>query len=63
MIPPTPNSIELHGRAARFPLRVDVGHDLYDHYTAINEDQARNTYTALFSFLPCIPDPGETSRR
>ncbi|KAN0080916.1 hypothetical protein V8E54_004120 [Elaphomyces granulatus] len=33
MIPPTPNSIELHGRAARFPLRVDVGHDIYDQYT------------------------------
>lgn len=39
MIPPTPNSIEMHGNAARYPQRVDENPDMYDGYSRINEEQ------------------------
>jgi hypothetical protein len=39
MIPPTPNSMELHGNAARYPQRVDDHSDMYDRYSRINEEQ------------------------
>lgn len=40
MIPPTPNSMELHGNAARYlPQRVDENHEMYDRYARINEEQ------------------------
>ncbi|CAI7640550.1 unnamed protein product [Penicillium glandicola] len=47
MIPPTPNSIEMHGNAARYPQRVDETSDMYDGYSRINEEQA--LYTPLIS--------------
>lgn len=39
MIPPTPNSMELHGNAARYPQRVDENHKMYDQYARMNEEQ------------------------
>lgn len=39
MIPPTPNSIELHGNAARYPHRMDDNQEMYDRYSRINEEQ------------------------
>lgn len=39
MIPPTPNSMELHGNAARYPQRVDENPEMYDRYSRINEEQ------------------------
>lgn len=39
MIPPTPNSIEMHGNAARYSQRVDGTPELYDRYGRINEEQ------------------------
>ncbi|CAI7604883.1 unnamed protein product [Penicillium viridicatum] len=47
MIPPTPNSIEMHGNTARYPQRVDEPQDMYDGYSRINEEQA--LYTPLIS--------------
>lgn len=38
MIPPTPNSIEMHGNTARYPHRVDET-DMYDGYSRMNEEQ------------------------
>jgi hypothetical protein len=45
MIPPTPNSIEMHGNAARYS-RVDATPDLYDGYSRINEEQVSATEAA-----------------
>lgn len=39
MIPPTPNSIDLHGNAARYPQRVEENSDMYDRYSRVNEEQ------------------------
>lgn len=39
MIPPTPNSIELHGNAARYPQRVEENSEMYDRYSRVNEEQ------------------------
>ena len=39
MIPPTPNSMELHGNAARYPQRVEDNPEMYDRYSRINEEQ------------------------
>ena len=36
VIPPTPNSIELHGGAARYPHQVEDNHDMYSR---INDEQ------------------------
>ncbi|CAG8907299.1 unnamed protein product [Penicillium egyptiacum] len=47
MIPPTPNSIEMHGNTAQYPQRVDENPDMYDGYSRINEEQA--LYTPLIS--------------
>ncbi|KXG50329.1 uncharacterized protein PGRI_062960 [Penicillium griseofulvum] len=47
MIPPTPNSIEMHGNSARYPQRADETPDMYDGYSRINEEQA--LYTPLIS--------------
>lgn len=44
MIPPTPNSMELHGGAARYPQRVDDHADMYDRYARINEEQVRQSW-------------------
>ncbi|KAJ5562336.1 hypothetical protein N7461_001097 [Penicillium sp. DV-2018c] len=46
-IPPTPNSIEMHGNFARCPQSVDGTPDMYDQYAQINEEQA--LYTPLIS--------------
>ena len=43
MIPPTPNSIEMHGNAARYSQRVDGTPDLYDNYSRVNEEQVSST--------------------
>ncbi|KAL4886352.1 helix-loop-helix DNA-binding domain-containing protein [Aspergillus karnatakaensis] len=45
MIPPTPNSIELHGSAANYPQRDNA--EMYDRYTRMMEEQA--LYTPLVS--------------
>ncbi|KAL4747596.1 hypothetical protein BDW72DRAFT_11207 [Aspergillus terricola var. indicus] len=47
MIPPTPNSIELHGSAAPYPQRVGDNSEMYDRYTRMMEEQA--LYTPLVS--------------
>lgn len=47
VIPPTPNSIELQGAAARYPHRLDESHDLYGRYARANDEQA--FYTPLIS--------------
>ncbi|KAF7115122.1 hypothetical protein CNMCM5793_001356 [Aspergillus hiratsukae] len=47
IIPPTPNSIELQGNAARYQPQVDENHELYDRYPRMNEEQA--LYTPLVS--------------
>ncbi|KAJ6004833.1 hypothetical protein N7540_012632 [Penicillium herquei] len=48
MIPPTPNSMELHGTAARYSQRMDDNPEMYDHrYSRVAEDQA--LYTPLVS--------------
>jgi hypothetical protein len=39
IIPPTPNSVELHGGAARYMQRVDQGNDLYENYGQMSEEQ------------------------
>ncbi|KAL2817235.1 helix-loop-helix DNA-binding domain-containing protein [Aspergillus cavernicola] len=47
MIPPTPNSMELHGNAATYPQRVSDNPEMYDRYTRMLEEQA--LYTPLVS--------------
>ncbi|KAL4737632.1 helix-loop-helix DNA-binding domain-containing protein [Aspergillus similis] len=47
MIPPTPNSIELHGNAAPYTQRVGDNSEMYDRYTRMMEEQA--LYTPLVS--------------
>ena len=51
VIPPTPNSIELHGNAARQPQQMDENHELYDRYTHMNDEQVWVTtiYQQTFS--------------
>jgi hypothetical protein len=39
MIPPTPNSIELHGNAATYPQRVGDNSDMYDRYSRMIDEQ------------------------
>ncbi|KAJ5105108.1 hypothetical protein NUU61_002455 [Penicillium alfredii] len=46
-IPPTPNSIELQGNAARYGHHAEENHEMYDRYARINEEQA--LYTPLVS--------------
>ncbi|KAL3470385.1 hypothetical protein BJX99DRAFT_50029 [Aspergillus californicus] len=47
MIPPTPNSMELHGNAATYPQRVSDNPEMYDRYSRMIEEQA--LYTPLVS--------------
>ncbi|KAL4870185.1 helix-loop-helix DNA-binding domain-containing protein [Aspergillus spectabilis] len=47
MIPPTPNSMELHGNAATYPQRVGDNSEMYDRYARMMEEQA--LYTPLVS--------------
>ncbi|KAL4903524.1 hypothetical protein BDW74DRAFT_179940 [Aspergillus multicolor] len=47
IIPPTPNSIELHGNAAPYPQRVGDNPEMYDRYSRMMEEQA--LYTPLVS--------------
>ncbi|RDW93195.1 phosphate-sensing transcription factor PHO4 [Aspergillus mulundensis] len=47
IIPPTPNSIELHGNAAPYPQRVGDNPEIYDRYSRMMEEQA--LYTPLVS--------------
>jgi hypothetical protein len=46
MIPPTPNSIELHGGAARYMQRVDQGNDMYEHYGQMSDEQVTQSHPA-----------------
>ncbi|KAJ5319376.1 uncharacterized protein N7506_012080 [Penicillium brevicompactum] len=39
MIPPTPNSVEMHGNAARYNQRVDGTPDFYEGLSRANEEQ------------------------
>lgn len=39
MVPPTPNSIELHGGAVRYPQRVDENAEMYGRYGRVNDEQ------------------------
>lgn len=39
MIPPTPNSVEMHGNAARYGQRVDGTPDFYEGMSRANEEQ------------------------
>ncbi|KAJ5655644.1 hypothetical protein N7507_007594 [Penicillium longicatenatum] len=47
MIPPTPNSIEMHGNSVRYSQRMDDNPEMYDHRYSRVEDQA--LYTPLVS--------------
>ncbi|KAJ9297431.1 transcriptional regulator family: Helix-loop-helix [Paecilomyces variotii] len=47
MVPPTPNSIELHGGAVRYPQRVEENAEMYGRYGRVNDEQA--FYTPLIS--------------
>ncbi|KAL5336341.1 helix-loop-helix DNA-binding domain-containing protein [Aspergillus crustosus] len=47
IIPPTPNSIELHGNTATYPQRVGDNSEMYDRYARMMEEQA--LYTPLVS--------------
>ncbi|EED17044.1 HLH transcription factor (PalcA), putative [Talaromyces stipitatus ATCC 10500] len=50
IIPPTPNSVELHGGAARYMQRVDQNNnDMYERYGQMNDEQAAAFYTPLVS--------------
>jgi hypothetical protein len=40
-IPPTPNSIEFHGGASRYPTRIENEARGYEHYARTNDDQVR----------------------
>lgn len=61
VIPPTPNSIELHGSAARYPQQVDENHELYDRYTHMNDEQVRghnlSTILSCLLWLIVVHDP------
>lgn len=52
MIPPTPNSMELHGNAARYPQRVDDHSEMYDRYSRINEEQVCPRISRLRIWIP-----------
>lgn len=49
LIPPTPNSVEMHGNAARYTQRVDGTPDMYDGYARINEEQVGGPQNSLTS--------------
>jgi hypothetical protein len=52
MIPPTPNSVELHGGAARYMQRVDQNNnDLYDRYGQMSDDQVTQPFYPLSFFI------------
>lgn len=48
MIPPTPNSIEMHGNAARYPQRVEENSEMYDRYSRVNEEQVGLNWLEFF---------------
>lgn len=52
MIPPTPNSMELHGNAARYPQRVDENSEMYDRYSRMHEEQVwRNSPSLPLTYV------------
>jgi hypothetical protein len=51
MVPPTPNSIEMHGNTARYPQRVDETPDMYDGYSRINEEQVSSDKNTKMNLL------------
>ncbi|KAL1959210.1 hypothetical protein VTO42DRAFT_2715 [Malbranchea cinnamomea] len=47
-IPPTPNSLEMHGRASNYPMRIDTdGRRIYEPYARATDDQS--AFTPLIS--------------
>lgn len=46
-IPPTPNSMEMHGRARNHSMRVDTERRIYEPYTRCTDDQS--AFTPLIS--------------
>jgi hypothetical protein len=43
-IPPTPNSVELHGGAASYPHHPHQGPEMYDHYVPVTDDQVSSDH-------------------
>lgn len=43
-IPPTPNSVELHGGAASYPHHPLQGPEMYDHYVPVTDDQVSSNH-------------------
>lgn len=70
-IPPTPNSIELHGgAAARYPTRMESEARGYEHYARTNDDQVRTFFDRKLSreysiligdVIECFHPPNVTS--
>lgn len=50
VIPPTPNSIELQGHAAREPHRLDESNELWDRYSRPNEEQVGDVAVICYIF-------------
>ncbi|KAJ5934633.1 hypothetical protein N7466_004180 [Penicillium verhagenii] len=58
MIPPTPNSIEMHGNAVRYSQRMDDNPEMYDHRYSRVEDQVCIRFDVPNPFSPgltCSP--------
>lgn len=51
MIPPTPNSIEMHGNAARYPQRMEENSEMYDRYSRVNEEQVCSDWLGFFGHV------------
>jgi hypothetical protein len=49
IVPPTPNSVELHGGAARYMQRIDQNnaHEIYERYGQMNDEQVRNVLGSM----------------
>lgn len=58
MIPPTPNSVELHGGAARYMQRVDQNNNEgYEGYVHMNDEQVTQYITILEVLRVTVPRP------
>lgn len=58
MIPPTPNSVELHGGAARYMQRVDQNNnDAYEGYVQMNDEQVTQYITIFEVLRATVPGP------
>lgn len=54
VIPPTPNSIELQGSAATHSLRTDDGHEMYERFTRMNDEQVSMIHPFMIWSLACM---------